>query len=126
LIYVSLLGVECHPLILTKETEMKVRYLIAVAAALSFSVSAFADDGEALLKKSNCVACHSVAKKAVGPALKDVAAKYAGDKEAQAKLEKKVRNGGSGAFGSMPMPPTGKAVSDEDIKTLVQWILSQK
>ena len=106
---------------------MKVRYLIALTAALSVSATAFAaDDGEALLKKSNCAACHNVAKKTVGPALKDIAAKYKDDKEAQAKLEKKVRSGGAGSFGTMPMPPTGKSVSDGDIKTLVTWILGLK
>lgn len=105
---------------------MKVRYLVA-AAALTFSASAFAaDNGEALFKKSGCTSCHAVAKKAVGPALKDVAAKYAGDATAQAKLEAKVRAGGKGSFGSMAMPATGKNVSDESIKTIVAWILSQK
>lgn len=106
---------------------MKVRYLVAVAAALTFSATAFAaDDGAALFKKSNCTTCHAAAKKVVGPALKDVAAKYAGNADAQAKLEAKVRKGGSGSFGSMAMPATSKNVSDESIKTIVTWILSQK
>ncbi|MDD2915819.1 MAG: c-type cytochrome [Gallionella sp.] len=105
---------------------MKARYFIAMTAALAVSVPAFAaDDGEALLKKSNCAACHNVEKKTVGPALKDIAAKYKGDKEAQAKLEKKVRAGGAGVFGTMPMPATGKSVSDGDIKTMVTWILQK-
>lgn len=106
---------------------MKVRYLVAVAAALTFSATAFAaDDGEALFKKSGCSTCHAVGKKLVGPAFKDVAAKYAGNADAQAKLEAKVRKGGSGSFGSMAMPATGKNVSDESIKTIVTWVLSQK
>jgi len=106
---------------------MKVRYIIAMTAALSVSATAFAaDNGEALFKSSGCSACHAAAKKLVGPAFKDVAAKYAGDSAAQAKLEQKVRNGGSGSFGSMPMPPTGKNVSDENIKAIVGWILTQK
>ena len=106
---------------------MKVRYFIAMTAALSVSAAAFAaDDGEALFKKHNCTVCHSVAKKVVGPALKEIAAKYRGDSEAQAKLEKKVRNGGSGVWGAMPMPPAAKSVSDENIKTIVQWVLSLK
>ena len=106
---------------------MKVRYLIAMTAALSVSATAFAaDDGEALFKKSSCVSCHTLDKKSVGPALKDISAKYAGDKTAQAKLETKVRNGGSGSFGSMPMPPTAKSVSDENIKSMVAWVLSLK
>lgn len=106
---------------------MKVRYLIAMTAVLSVSATAFAaDDAEALFKKNNCAACHNVDKKTVGPALKDIAAKYKGDKEAQAKLEKKVRSGGAGSFGKVPMPATAKSASDGDIKTLVTWILGQK
>ncbi len=106
---------------------MKVRYLIAMTAALSVSATAFAaDSGEAVFNKSSCVSCHMLDKKAVGPSLKDIAAKYAGDKTAQAKLETKVRNGGSGSFGQMPMPATQKTVSDADIKAMVGWILSLK
>lgn len=106
---------------------MKVRYLIAMTAALSVSTAAFAaDDGEALFKKSACMSCHSVAKKMVGPAVKDIAAKYAADSGAQAMLEAKVRNGGKGAWGAMAMPPTPKSVSDESIKTIVTWVLTQK
>ncbi len=105
---------------------MKILYL-AVTAALSVSATAFAaSDGEALFKQNNCAACHAAANKSVGPSLKDIAAKYAGDKGAQAKLETKVRNGGVGSFGTMPMPATAKSVSDGDIKTMVAWTLSQK
>ncbi|MDO8465300.1 MAG: c-type cytochrome [Gallionella sp.] len=99
---------------------------LAVIAALSISATAAAGDGEVLLKQYNCSACHAVASKSVGPALIDIATKYKGDKDAQARLEAKVRKGGAGSFGSMPMPPTAKTVSDGDIKTLVTWILSQK
>ncbi|MBK9160920.1 MAG: c-type cytochrome [Nitrosomonadales bacterium] len=106
---------------------MKVRYLVALTAALSVSTAAVASsDGEALFKKSNCGTCHAAAKKTVGPSIKDIALKYAGVQGAAAKLEAKVRNGGSGAFGSMPMPATPKSVSDESIKTIVEWTLSQK
>jgi len=112
---------------LTKEKKMKLVHLLAMTAALSVSATVFAaDDGAALIKKSGCTVCHAVAKKMVGPAFKDVAAKYAGDKGAQAKLEAKVRNGGKGSFGSMPMPATGKNVSDADISTIVGWVLQQK
>jgi len=104
---------------------MKSRYLIA-AAALTLSAAAYAADGEATFKKSSCGACHQLEKKSVGPSLKDISAKYAGDKGAQAKLETKVRSGGSGTFGPMPMPATPKTVSDADIKTIVAWILTQK
>ena len=104
---------------------MKIRYLV-LTAALSVSTTAFAaNDGESLFKKNNCGACHAVAKKTVGPALADIAAKYKGDKGAQAKLEAKTRSGGAGSFGTMPMPPTAKSVSDGDIKTMVAWVLGQ-
>lgn len=106
---------------------MKIRYLAAMIAALSISTTSLAaGSGEAVFKQSNCNGCHAIDRKSVGPALKDVAAKYAGDKDAQAKLEKKTRNGGSGTFGVMPMPVTPKTVSDADIKTMVTWILSLK
>lgn len=106
---------------------MKTRYFIA--AALFVSTAAFAgddDDGAALFKQGNCGACHEISKKAVGPSVKDIAAKYATDKEAHSKLEKKVRKGGAGSFGTMPMPATPKSVSDENIKHIVSWILDQK
>lgn len=106
---------------------MNARYLIAIAASLSVSATAFAAaDGEALFKQSNCNMCHAAASASLGPSLKDIAAKYANAAGAQSKLEAKVRNGGKGSFGSMPMPATPKSVSDESIKTIIQWILSQK
>ena len=108
---------------------MKVRYLVAIAASICISATAFAaDDGETLFKSSGCTSCHSVDKKVVGPSLKDVAAKYAGDKNAQAALEKKVRSGGTGSFPNMPMPmpATPASVSDASIKSIVTWILGLK
>ncbi|MDO8294303.1 MAG: c-type cytochrome [Gallionella sp.] len=105
---------------------MKIRYL-ALTAALSVSATALAaGDGAALFKQNNCGACHAAAGKSLGPALADIAAKYKGDKGAQTRLEVKVRNGGAGAFGTMPMPPTARSVSDADIKTMVAWTLGQK
>jgi len=77
-----------------------------------------------LMTKYNCQACHTVDKKLVGPAYKDVAAKYAGDATAPAKLELKIKNGGSGVWGAIPMPPNN--VPDADLKTLVEWILARK
>jgi len=71
------------------------------------------------------MACHAIDKKVVGPAYKEVAAKYKGDKDAEAKLFKKVKEGGVGAWGQVPMPPNNH-VKDEDLKTLVKWVLSQK
>ena len=80
---------------------------------------------QALMQKSGCVACHAVDKKVVGPAYQDVAAKYKGDKDALAKLSDKVKKGGSGVWGPVPMPPNAQ-VSDADIKNLVGWILTLK
>ena len=77
-----------------------------------------------LLAKYGCQACHTVDKKLVGPAYKDVAAKYAGDSTALAKLEQKIKSGGSGVWDAIPMPPNN--VPDADLKTLVEWILALK
>ena len=77
-----------------------------------------------LASKYSCLACHSVDRKVVGPAYKDVAKKYAGDAAALDKLEHKVKSGGSGVWGPIPMPPNN--VPDADIKTLVEWVLSLK
>lgn len=93
------------------------------AAALMAAGTASAD--QALAQKSACLACHAVDKKVVGPSFKEVAAKYKGDAGAAAKLAEKVKKGGSGVWGQVPMPPNA-AVKDEDIKTLVAWVLSQK
>jgi cytochrome c5 len=81
---------------------------------------------EALMQKSGCAACHSVDKKIVGPAYQDVAAKYRGDKDAMAKLVQKVKTGGSGVWGDVPMPPNAQIVPESDIKALVSWILTLK
>jgi cytochrome c len=75
-----------------------------------------------LAQKYNCLACHAEDKKLVGPAYKDVAKKYKADKEAAAKLAGKVKSGGGGVWGTIPMPPNN--VPEADIKTMVDWILS--
>lgn len=80
---------------------------------------------EALMKKDGCAACHAIDKKLVGPSYIDVANKYRNDKGAAANLAKKVKAGGSGVWGQIPMPPNA-AVSDADIKDLVEWILTLK
>ena len=80
---------------------------------------------EALAKAKNCMSCHAVDKKVVGPSYKDVAKKYAGNAGAAATLEAKVKKGGSGVWGTVPMPPN-PAVSDADIKKLVAWVLATK
>lgn len=105
---------------------MKICYLAMVAALSAPATSFAAGDAAALFKQNNCSACHSISGNSVGPALVDIAAKYKGDKNAQAKLEAKTRSGGAGVFGTMPMPATAKSVSDGDIKAMVAWVLSQK
>ena len=96
-----------------------------MASAVRASVPAMAADsaGLALAKKSNCMACHQLDKKLVGPSYQDVAKKYAGDKTAEAKLVEKVKKGGSGVWGPVPMAPNPQ-VSDADLKTLVTWVLA--
>src|SRR5947207_15656706 len=99
---------------------------VALAIAGLFAVgSAQADAGEDLLKKSGCTACHAIDKKLVGPAYVEVAAKYKGDAGAAAKLMEKVRKGGSGVWGQVPMPPNPQ-VSDADLNTMISYILTLK
>lgn len=104
---------------------MKKIVLTAALGALAVLAAAPAFADEALAKKKNCLACHSVDKKVVGPSYKEVAAKYKGDASAAAKLATKVIKGGSGSFGPAPMPANPQ-VSEAEAKTLVAWILSQK
>jgi cytochrome c len=102
--------------------------LIAAAVAAALASGAHAADpkaAEALAKNSGCFACHSVDKKLVGPGYKEIADRYRGDKKAEANLIQKVKAGGKGAWGDIPMSPNAH-VKDEDLKTLVQWILSLK
>jgi cytochrome c len=112
----------------SKEAIMKTHYLIVMFAALSVAASAFAaDDSEAIFNKTKCNTCHKLDKKAVGPTLKEISAKYAQDKDAPARLEAKVRAGGAGVWGSVPMPriPASMA-SDAEVKIMVAWMLSHK
>ncbi|MDX5410737.1 MAG: c-type cytochrome [Thauera sp.] len=102
---------------------MKALVAAAVAAGLLSASPAFAS--EALAKSKNCMACHAVDKKLVGPAYKEVAAKYAGQPDAVATLATKVQKGGVGVWGKVPMPPNAQ-VNDADAKALVEWILSLK
>jgi cytochrome c len=97
--------------------------LLLAGAGLLIAGQASAD--EALAKAKNCMSCHAVDKKIVGPSYKDVAKKYAGKADAAAMLEAKVKKGGSGVYGTVPMPPN-PAVSDADIKKLVAWVLATK
>ena len=93
------------------------------AAALCTAAVASAQSGEDLIKKDGCTACHAVDKKVIGPAYVDVAVKYKGDAKAAAYLQDKIKKGGSGVWGQIPMPPNTQ-VSDADIKTIVAWILT--
>ena len=95
----------------------------AVAAALM--VGGAAQANEKLAQSSGCMTCHAVDKKLVGPTYKEIASKYAGDKNAETTLVKKVKAGSQGVWGSMPMPPNAH-VKDEDAQSMVRWILSLK
>jgi cytochrome c len=106
------------------EKTMK-RALICLAAGVLVSNMAMATDAADLAKSKNCLTCHSVNTKIFGPAYKDVAAKYAGQKGAEEKLVKKVMNGGSGVWGTAPMPANTQ-VNEAEARTLVKWILSLK
>ena len=100
------------------------RILVAIAALANFvavSTPALAD--MALATSKNCMACHAVDKKLVGPSYKDIATKYAGQADAADKLASKVVKGGSGAWGPVPMPANAQ-VNDADAKKLVAWILA--
>ena len=102
--------------------------LFTALAAATLALDAQAADpkaAEALAKASGCLACHTVDKKLVGPGYKDIANRYRGDKGAEAKLVKKVKEGGKGVWGDIPMAPNGH-VKEQDIKTIVEWILSLK
>ncbi len=99
--------------------------LLSLIFAASALVAGPAFANADLAQKKNCMACHAVDKKLVGPSYKDVAAKYAGQKDAVDKLSQKVIKGGAGVWGPVPMP-ANTAVSDAEAKQLVLWILSQK
>jgi cytochrome c len=101
---------------------MKSVVLALGLTAMAASTSALADLD--LAKKSGCLACHSVEKQIVGPAWKDVGAKYKGDAAAKAALIEKVKKGGKGTWGNAPMPPYSPRVSDGDIEKLVDFVLS--
>lgn len=97
-------------------------FLILIAAA-SVAAPAFAD--QALAASKNCLACHTIDKKLVGPAYKDVALKYAGQKDAAAKLATKIMKGGSGVWGVVPMPANTQ-VNEAEAKKLAAWVLTLK
>ena len=103
------------------------KFLIAAAAVAGIlggavTANAQADKAKQLAQKYNCLACHAEDKKLVGPAYKEIAKKYKGDAGAGAKLHAKIKQGGGGVWGTIPMPP--KNVPDAEIKTMVDWILA--
>lgn len=108
---------------------MKTIVILSIAAACgAYACSAHADDAkkaQALAKSNGCMACHAVDAKLVGPSYKSVAEKYHDVKDAQAVLMKKIKDGGSGVWGPIPMPPHPN-LSDEDLETLADWVLSAK
>jgi cytochrome c len=105
------------------ESDMK--YFLVAAIAFGAMISNAALASEQLAKEKNCLACHAVENKLVGPGYKEVAAKYKSDKTAEDKLASKIMKGGSGVWGQIPMPANPQ-VSAAEAKTLVKWILSLK
>ena len=104
--------------------KMMIRFtLFALVATVCLTAPALAD--QALATAKNCMACHAIDKKVLGPAYKDVAKKYAGQKDAAAKLTTKVMKGGSGVWGAVPMPANPQ-VNEAEANKLVAWILTLK
>ncbi len=107
--------------------------IVALSVAGAFTLVSLAANaalndksGQELMNKAGCSACHSIDKKLVGPSYKDVAKKRKGEKGAVAMLEKKVRSGGTGAYGAIPMPPNPKdKISDKQLHEMIEWILSK-
>jgi cytochrome c len=101
------------------------KLVITAAATALLAMSGVASADQALAQKNACMSCHGVDKKIVGPAFKEVAAKYKGDAGAQANLVEKVKTGGKGVWGQVPMPPSPQ-VKPEDANKIIAWVLSLK
>ncbi|MEY4599465.1 MAG: hypothetical protein RLZZ445_2262 [Pseudomonadota bacterium] len=101
------------------------RFAIVAMAAFGVLAAGNAAANEKLAQSNGCMTCHAVDKKVIGPSYKEIAAKYRSDKAAEANLVKKVKAGGSGVWGPTPMPPNAH-IKEDDIKTLVQWVLATK
>lgn len=99
------------------------KLIVTAGIAVGVLASAPAMANLELAKKSNCMSCHVVDKKLVGPSYQEIAKKYASDKDAVKKLADKIKKGGVGTWGQVPMPPN-PAVKDADIETLAKWILA--
>lgn len=105
---------------------MKLKTLVlALSLASGLGAISVAHANADLAKAKNCLACHAADKKLVGPAYKEVAKKYAGDKTAEAKLAKKIREGGTGVWGQVAMPANPQVNADDAVK-LAKWILATK
>ena len=104
--------------------NMKITVLLLTVTVCALNVSAQAS--EELMEKSGCVSCHRIEQKLIGPSFRDVAAKYKSDKDALPYLLEKVRDGGEGVWGDMPMPPNSvEKISDDDLKSVIEWVLQQ-
>ena len=99
--------------------------ILILGATIASLVSLPALASPELAQKKNCLACHATDKKVIGPAYKDVAAKYAGQKDAADKLAQKIQKGGSGVWGAVPMPANPQ-VNEAEAKQLAAWILTTK
>jgi len=99
--------------------------LLSGLLMLSFHTANAADPAETLAQKSGCLMCHGIDAAIIGPSYKDVAKKYKDDKSAEARLIEKVKVGGSGVWGKMPMPANSPKVKDDDIKSIVKWVLTR-
>lgn len=106
--------------------KMKLTQLAMASLALLASGSGFAVDAaaaKALAAKSACLACHAADKKLVGPSYQEVAAKHKGQADAVAKVAARIKSGGSGMYGAVPMPPQA-ALKDDELKLLAAWVLA--
>jgi cytochrome c len=100
--------------------------IVALGGLAGLVTAAWADDaprGQMIARANACMGCHAVDRKVVGPSFQQIAAKYKGDAQAPAKLVNKVKDGGSGVWGVLPMPPH-PTMSDADIRTVVDWVLA--
>ena len=99
---------------------------LALLLTASLLSAAWAQASETLAKSKNCMACHSTKKKIIGPSYKDIAQRYAGQNDAEAKLTEKVLKGSKGSWGEVPMPPNSSIVKPDEASKLVKWILGLK
>lgn len=101
------------------------KFVFATLAAIGIFAAGNTAASEKIAQSSGCMTCHAIDRKVIGPGFKEIAAKYRNDKAAEANLVKKVKAGGAGVWGATPMPPNAH-VKDDDIKAVVQWLLTLK